>query len=78
MMKFEGTKVFSADFLVIVRFRQWYWPRPLERRVRFKADRDNADRWVWLRPFMSEFDRNLRPATDITMLPPTDERMNES
>jgi hypothetical protein len=73
MITYVGIKVTSADFIVMIQYRQWAWPYLLEKRIRFKAERKEDDRWAWIRPFMTELDRKLNPETIITMLPPTKE-----
>jgi hypothetical protein len=63
--KFFGmtAKVIAADFVVTVRYYQWGWRWPLEKRIRFTAKRGENDRWEWYRPFMTDFDRKAKPLT---------------
>jgi hypothetical protein len=56
-------KVISADFLIIVTYHQRLWYFPLEKRIRFKAERGKDDLWRWYRPFLSEVDRKGEPVT---------------
>jgi hypothetical protein len=62
-------KVIAADFLVIVRYYQWGWRWPLEKRIRFRAKRGTRDQWEWYRPFMTDIDRNAKPRTHLVVKP---------
>jgi hypothetical protein len=53
-------KALSAHFLVIVQFRQQFWPRTLDKRVRFSFEPDAAGTLRLVRPYLTNADRKQK------------------
>lgn len=54
------SRVITADFLVVVDYKQQFWPWTLQKRIRFKTSRTSRDAWSWNRPFLTDGDRSLK------------------
>lgn len=64
-IRITGLVAESAVFLFIVEYRQFWWPFPLHKRVRYNISKDADGKWIWIRPYMSQADRTFNPTTTI-------------
>jgi hypothetical protein len=62
-------KVLKAEFLVITSYRQWGWPKLLEKRNKFKVVKNAGDRWEWMRLPLNDIEKRGIPATIIRVGP---------